>query len=152
MSVFDFLREHHVQFRSVQHQPALSAQRVAHCLHLPGNTVAKIVVLKADEKYVLAVLPASHSVDLPRAQDALAAKNIALACEDELRTRFADCAPGTVPPFGSRYGVGTLVDESLTHAEFLVFEGGSHAEAVCVRYHDFEAVEDPLVSEFSHHL
>lgn len=152
MNFNQFLCEHHVRFRTVRHDPTPSAQRMAHSLHVPGDNVAKTVVLKADDKYVLAVVPATHCVDLSLARKALTAHSLKLAREDEFAAFFDDCEPGAVPPFGSCYGVGTLVDEALTHDEFIVFEAGSHAEAICVRYSDFEAIEDPLVSVFSRHL
>ena len=152
MNVKEFLNENHVRFRTVLHQPTPSAQRMAHSLHVPGDTVAKTVVLKADDNYILAVVPATHCVDLAMAREALAAKNLELAHEEDFAKRFPDCERGAIPPFGSRFALGTLVDESLTHDEFIVFEGDSHAEAICVRYRDFEEIEDPVVSVFSHHV
>ena len=152
MKFDEFLREHHVRFRTVQHQPTPSAQRMAHSLHVPGDNVAKTVVLKADDKYVLAVVPATHCVDMALAREALTANELQLAREQDFSSFFEDCEPGAVPPFGSCFGIGTLVDEALTHDEFIVFEAGTHAEAICVRYSDFEEIEDPQVSVFSRHV
>jgi Ala-tRNA(Pro) deacylase len=69
--------------------------------------------------------------------------------EGELAQFFTDCELGAVPPFGSHYGVDTLVDESLTHDNLIVFEGGSHREAICMSYRDFEEIERPQVAVFS---
>jgi len=56
--------EHHV------HSTAFTAQRLAAVEHVPGAMVAKTVVVKADHRFVMAVLPASARVDLPALRDA----------------------------------------------------------------------------------
>jgi Ala-tRNA(Pro) deacylase len=124
---------------------------MAHVLHLPGEFVAKTVVLHADDQFVLAVLPATHYVDLPMTRAALGSNSVKLALEQELGNRFPDCELGAIPPFGSEYGMETLVDEALTHDETIAFEGNSHEEAFCMQYTDFEQIEQPHVAEFSRH-
>ena len=71
MYVLDFLRTRRVGFETFFHRPASSATRLAGCLHVPGRSVAKLVLVKAGEEFVLAVLPATSRVDLDRLGDAL---------------------------------------------------------------------------------
>jgi Ala-tRNA(Pro) deacylase len=149
MNLQTFLSEHHARFQTLEHPKTFSAQHMAHALHVPGDNIAKTVVLKVDGRYVLAVLQATHNVDLPLAREALQAESVKLALEGELAQFFTDCELGAVPPFGSHYGVDTLVDESLTHDNLIVFEGGSHREAICMSYRDFEEIERPQVAVFS---
>ena len=122
MNVQEFLNEYHVRYRPVLHRATFSAQRMADTLHVPGDHVAKAVVLKVDGEYVLAVLQATQYVDLPLVRAALKAQSVELADEKELSELFVDCDLGAIPPFGSRYGMETLVDESLTHDKLIVFE------------------------------
>jgi len=151
MNVQEYLSQRHVPFNSLRHSATFSAEQMAHLLHIPGNLVAKTVVLLADDQYVLAVLPATHYVDLPLAKAALGAHSVKLAIEQELGDRFPDCELGAIPPFGSEYGMETLLEETLTHDESIAFEGNSHEEAICMRYADFEQIEQPRVAEFSRH-
>jgi len=45
--------------------------------------------------------------------------------------------------------VPTLVDESLTQDEEIVFEGQTHEEAIRMRFRDYEALEHPRLGQFA---
>jgi Ala-tRNA(Pro) deacylase len=152
MKVSDFLREQHVPFDVLPHETTFTAQHMAQALDVPGDNVAKTVLLKVDGEYVLAVLQATHAVHFDRAARALGTDNVELAAEEEITRLFPDCEPGAVPPFGSKYGVRTLVDESLTEDEYIVFEGNTHQEAIYMRYYDYQKIEQPRVAAFSMHV
>jgi Ala-tRNA(Pro) deacylase len=149
MSIRDYLRNCRVPFETLLHGPMPSATRVAHSLHVPGRQVAKSVLLRAGEGYVLAVLPATHRVDLGRIGEVLAARDIRLATEDELERVFVDCERGAVPPFGKLYGVPTVVDTTLAGCAEIVVEGNARHEGVRMRYRDYEAVERPTRARFA---
>ena len=152
MNVQEFLNEHHVRYRPVLHRATFSAQRMADTLHVPGDHVAKTVILKVDGSYVLALLQATQYVDISFFKATLRAESVELATETELAEIFEDCEIGAIPPFGSRYGMETIVDESLTHDHLIVFEGNSHEESICMNYEDFEELERPQVAHFSRHV
>ena len=142
MRVAEFLAENQIAFDTLIHPPAFTAQKRARFLHVPGRQVAKCVLLKTPESYCLAVLPATHYVDT----EALAAQfgtSMRLAEEREVADLFCDCEWGVAPPFGTLYGVPTIVDESLDPESMLVFEGNCHAEAFRLRCRDFERLERP---------
>lgn len=152
MNVAEFLSRQRVPFELLPHRTTHTAQRLAQALDVPGDNVAKSVVLKADGRFVLAVLQATHTVDLAMAGQALGAKTVTLAKEDDVIDLFGDCEPGAIPPFGSSYGLETIVDEALTHDEYIVFETNCHDEAVSMHYRDYERLEHPQVASFSHHV
>jgi Ala-tRNA(Pro) deacylase len=152
MNVQQFLKEHSVSFDVLEHRPTFDAQRMAQTLHVRGNEVAKSVVLHADDRYVLAVLPATHKVDFAKARELLGARNVALASEEDFGRIFPDCELGALPPFGSQYGLVTLVDEPLTKDEQIVFEGNNHHEAIRMSFAEFRELEKPKVGAFSYHV
>jgi Ala-tRNA(Pro) deacylase len=145
----DFLKNHDVPYALVGHRTTYTAHELAHCLHEPGRNVAKTVVVKVDGKPCLAVLQATRAVDLRLLRRMFSATIVELASEVELRALFPDCEIGAIPPFGSQYGLKTLVDESLMLDEYIVFEGNTHEEAICMRYFDYEQLEHPTVAAFS---
>jgi Ala-tRNA(Pro) deacylase len=151
MNVKTFLNSRSVWYDALEHDPTYSAQRMAQALHVPGDEVAKTVLLRADGQYVVAVVPATCNVDLKRAKQALGAKRVELATETEFGEAFPDCEIGAVPPFGSQYGFKTLVDAELARDEQIVFESNSHHEAIRMNYADFVKVEQPQVAAFSVH-
>ena len=72
--------------------------------------------------YVVAALPATKRVDMAKVANALGHGEVGLASEAEIARRCPDCEVGSLPPFGSQYGMKTLVDEGLTSDEEIVFE------------------------------
>ncbi|MBI2823190.1 MAG: YbaK/EbsC family protein [Planctomycetia bacterium] len=153
MNVQEFLREHHATYEVLEHPAAYSAQRMAQAVHVPGDKVAKTVLLKADKGfcYYLAVVPASHRIDLEKVRHAMGVADVELAREDEIAARCRDCEVGAMPPFGSQLGMETIVDESLAFADDIVFEGNSHQQAIRMKYRDFYELEHPLIVNIATH-
>jgi Ala-tRNA(Pro) deacylase len=149
MKLDQFLADRHIPFERFPHEPAYTAGRIAERLHVPGQEVAKTVLLRAPHGYALAVLPATHRIDLDRVRQALGEDSVEMASEQEMEQVFADCERGAMPPFGSLYRVRTVVDEALTADDRIVFDGQNHEEAIRMRYRDFAALEHPKIGHFA---
>ena len=54
-----------------------------------------------------------------------------------------------MPPFGKLYGLSTYVDPSLTEDGFIVFEAGTHSDAVKMTYGDWARLAEPKVAAFA---
>lgn len=151
MQVSRFLNDRGIDFQVVEHPAAYDAQHVAQALHTPGREVAKTVLLRADGGYVyvVAVLPATRRIDLDKAAMVLGGGKLELASESEIAHHCPDCEPGVLPPFGSQYGMQTMVDKTLCEDDEIVFEGNSHHEAIRMKFSDFKRLEEPLVAAFA---
>jgi len=152
MNVQMFLKDHGVPFEPLVHAPAYDAQRMAQVLHVPGREVAKTVLLRTESggEYFVAVLPATRHVDLKKAAVVLGSSPLELASEFELSQHVRDCELGTLPPFGSQYGMQTVLERSLTDDETVVFEGNSHHESIRMKLADYCQLERPLVASFAY--
>ena len=151
MIVRQFLTERRIPFTILGHNPTYTAQHLAQAVHVSGDEVAKTVLLKADREFVLAVLQATHRIDMAELASVLGAEEVELATEEEFASIFPDFEPGAVPPLGSQYGMKTLVDRPLIDDESIVFEGNTHSEAIRMSYEDFEDLESPIVGSFTFH-
>ena len=149
MRLDEFLSSRQVPFTRLPHRPAYTANRVAQTLHVPGNEMAKSVLVRTGHGHALAVLPSTYQVDLELLRRDLGEEQVGLATEDEVARAFPDCERGAVPPFGSIYNLPTVVDESLTADEEIVFEGQSHEEAIRMTFRDYVAVEHPRLGHFA---
>jgi Ala-tRNA(Pro) deacylase len=138
-----------VKYDVLTHPQVYTAQGVAAATHVPGNELAKSVILKVDDRFVLAVLPAPRKVDTEQLQTQLGARNVRMAHESEFASLFPGCETGAMPPFGNLYGVDVYVDRSLTRDEEIVFNAGSHVEAIRMKYKDFERLVGPTVADFA---
>jgi Ala-tRNA(Pro) deacylase len=107
------------------------------------------VILKTSGgRLAMAVLPAARPVDLEAAGAALGG-TVELAREEEFASRFGDCEVGAEPPLGNIYGMPVYVDASLRVDPEIVFNAGTHAEAIRMRYADFERVVHPTALPLS---
>jgi Ala-tRNA(Pro) deacylase len=149
MCISDYLRSRRISFETLLHQPTPSATKLAQSVHVPGRQVAKSVLLRSASCYVLAVLPATHRVDLHRLALVLDCPELRLATEDEVEHVFNDCERGALPPFGRLYGLKTVVDASLASGAEIVIEGNLRHQGVRMRYSDFEAIEAPVRARFA---
>ncbi len=148
MCVGDYLTEQRIDFERLLHPVAFSAQKRAKYLHLSGDLVAKSVLLCGPKGYLLAVLPATHRVDT-QAVAAYVGGPVRLAKVPEIADVFPDCEWGVVPPFGTQYGVPTLLEDSIAPDSHIVLETNSQFEAVRMRCRDYERVERPHRLEFA---
>lgn len=126
-----------VPFDVSVHARTLTAGETAKVAHVPGDALAKGVLLADDEGPVLAVLASTHHVGLERLNHALG-RRLELVREDDLDGWFEDCAPGAVPITGRAYGVDVVVDTSLEVADEVFFEAGDHRHLVHVDATGFE--------------
>jgi Ala-tRNA(Pro) deacylase len=142
-------RDENVKFSMTKHSEVYSAQRVAGLLHIPGEQLAKVVMVKGDDKLAMMVLPAPHRLDLVKVKRVLKAEAVRLAREEEFAHLFPDCEVGAMPPFGHLYGVPTYIDRTLSTQLQIAFPAGSHREVMQVAYADFERTAKPVVADLS---
>lgn len=144
----DYLDSQKVRYQVLPHPEAYTAPEIAQSLHVPGKELAKVVIVKAGERFVMTVLPANWKVDVKRLREVFGTSHVKLATEEEFQGLFPDCQVGTMPPFGSLYGLEVYVDQSLTEDEEIVFQAGTHIETIRMRYADFADLVHPTVAEF----
>jgi prolyl-tRNA editing enzyme YbaK/EbsC (Cys-tRNA(Pro) deacylase) len=92
-----------------------------------------------------AVVPATRKIDFDIASRALGHSELRLASESAVSEVCPDCEPGVLLPFGSQYGVTTLVDSSLEKEDQIVFEGNTPEESIRMKFADFCRLESPLI-------
>ncbi|MEM4409866.1 MAG: YbaK/EbsC family protein [Candidatus Caldarchaeum sp.] len=144
----DYLDQNNVKYIHMSHSPAYTAQEIAAVMHVPGKELAKTVIVKADEGFVMAVLPASRKVNLELLRNAIGAKSIKLADEKEFAALFPDCDVGGMPPFGNLYNIPVYVASDLTEDKEIVFNAGTHTDVIRMSYSDFERLVKPKVANF----
>ena len=152
MRVIEFLDKSAVRYEVTEHQPAFTAQSMAAAEHEPGKYVAKPVIVKADGKYVMCVLSASHKIDLRALKSQLGAKSVELAKENDMEKIFPDCELGAEPPFGNLYDLPTIIDKDLEKDDHIMFQAGAHEKAIRMIMDDYRKLVAPKVLEFSYRV
>jgi Ala-tRNA(Pro) deacylase len=145
----DFLHDRHIDFHVVTHPTAYTAQEEAAVTHVPGREWAKTVVCFADDEPVLAVLPAHYTIDFALLGTVAGAARVRLASEAEMVGLYPGCEAGAMPPLGPLYGQRVFIDASLADDVDVVFNAGTHVDAVRMRYDSLVALTSGVVAVFA---
>jgi Ala-tRNA(Pro) deacylase len=102
ITLAQYLAERGVKYDVVEHPHAVTASESAKTSHISLNRLAKAVVLKGKDGFMLAVLPASGHIQFGQ------------LCRQ----------------LGAAYGLKVIVDDSLANEPEIYLEGGDHASLV----------------------
>lgn len=141
----EFLDENYVKYINIVHSRAYTAQEIAEVSHIPGQNLAKTVIVKIDGKFAMVVLPAKDHISFAHLRQTLGALAVDLAMEEEFQGRFPGCEVGAMPPFGNLYDMPVYVSRSLTHDKRIAFNAGTHTELIELSYNDFARLVKPIV-------
>jgi Ala-tRNA(Pro) deacylase len=151
MRVTEYLEKQGVEYKIREHRSTFTAQQMAAAEHVPGMAVAKPVVVKADNKFYMCVLPACCKIDFDVLKEQIGVQRIELADEKEMAQIFGDCALGAEPPFGNLYQIETIMDQSLEEDDEIVFQGGTHEKAIRISIEDYRRLVHPRILTFGYH-
>lgn len=143
-----FLEENKVHYTPMSHTPVYTAQAAAAVMHVSGKELAKTTVALAGDEMILAVLPAAAHVNFDKLGKVVG-KPVRLASEKEFMDKFPDCETGAMPPFGNLYKLPVYVDQKLAADEEIVFNAGTHRDAIRMRYEDFARLAQPTLGDFA---
>ena len=150
----NYLQKQGIKFKVETHPHSSYSQDTAEKAHVHGDALAKGVLVKDDDGYLLVVLPADYVVELGSLHKLLG-QEVALVDEPALAEVFSDCELGAVPPVGMAYGVKTMWDpnSSLGKQDEVFFEAGDHQSLVRVSGEQFHELMAPAErGQFSHHI
>jgi Ala-tRNA(Pro) deacylase len=150
--VRDYLENNHVTYWRKIHPLAYTAQELAQVDRVPGREIAKTVVLRADDRFVMAVLPADLDINMELLKAELRCKRLMLAAEAEFAPLFPECQLGAMPPFGGLFGMPVYCDRRLASRREIEFNGGSHTETLRMSFEEFDLLERPTILDFAERL
>ena len=136
------LRQAAVPFTVTRHRPVFTSEEAAAVRGAPLASGAKALVVKAGDAFALLVIPADRKLDSKKARTALGVRALRFASRDEVE-RLTGLQPGSIPPFGSLFGLPTRCDPALAETPSINFNAGDHAISVQMAYSDFLAAEKP---------
>jgi Ala-tRNA(Pro) deacylase len=148
-NIKQYLFHNNVSYQHKTHSVAYTSQAVAEVERVPGREFAKTVVLQADERMVLAVLPGDHAINLEVLKKQIGCGKLSLPAESEFVDKFPSCQPGAMPPLGKLFGLPLYCDTALAKQSEIEFNAGTHTDTVRMTYANFAKLENPLMLSFS---
>ncbi len=130
-TVRSFLDQRAIPYEVISHRHTRSSMESAGAAHIDSDHLAKAVIVKQGDDYLMVVVPSDYRVHLGKLHQLLGAE-VGLATEPELVSLFPDCEGGAIPPLGAAYRMITLVDGDLLKQSEIFFECGDHEHLIKV--------------------
>lgn len=143
----DYLEQKHVAYRTLTRTGPARAPP-------PGSSaderrVVRSVLLRDEEGYTLAILPADHRLCLDKVERAVGS-SVHIASELEIAEIFTDCDAKSLPAVGGAYGVDVVVENRLAGQEKVYFAGGDSRTVIQVSGDTFRAlIEEASWADFA---
>ncbi|MBW2992772.1 aspartate--tRNA ligase [Candidatus Woesearchaeota archaeon] len=125
----DMLHKEKIEFEIIEHEPVFTCEEAAKARNTKIELCTKSLVLKADDKFIMALIAGNKIIDLLKLKKIIKAKNLDLAAPSKV-LKLTNCSPGSVPPFGNLFNLDVYVDESIKKNEFIYFNAGSHTTSI----------------------
>jgi Ala-tRNA(Pro) deacylase len=140
--IIKFLRENLVSFETLNHEPVFTSEEAARVRGLNPEMGAKSLLLRADDQFVLAVLPGDKKLNTKKLKEILKAKNIRFANPEEVEEKMF-CQIGACYPFGNLIDLPMYVDPSLGENEIIAFSPGVHNRSIKIKWADYQRSVEP---------
>lgn len=137
-----------VAFDVLRHAPVFTSEEAAAVRGTALSSGAKALVCKADERFVLVVLPADRRLASKLLRKSEQVKSLRFATRDEVQ-QLTGLSPGSIPPFGSLFGLPTWSDELLASEPRINFNAGDHAISISLAYEHFVQAEQPRIGKYA---
>lgn len=131
-----YLERREVEYQLIEHAVSSTLLEAAHSAHVPGDQVAKAVVLEDEDGYVVAVVPSTNRLDFQWVSESLG-RPLELAEEYELPTLFRDCELGAIPALSNAYGLDVIWDDQLNGHDDIYIEAGDHQHLIHIEGDEF---------------
>lgn len=135
-----------IAFVHTRHQAVYTSAEAAAVRGVSLHSGAKALILKAEETFLLVVIPADLALDNKALRNLLDCRHVRFANKEEV-LQLTGLTPGSIPPFGSLFGLQTICDEKLAENERINFNAGSHTDSFQMAYRDFIGLESPKMAQ-----
>lgn len=146
-NLLDYLNSHQAKYSIEVHSPAYTAPEVAERVHIHGINMAKVVVLKIDEKLSLMVVPAHYHVTCEALAAEIGVHTVDIASEAEFKSSFPDCELGAIPPFGELWNMDVCMSTAFHQDADIAFNAGSWSELIRMPCMEYIRIASPVLVE-----
>jgi prolyl-tRNA editing enzyme YbaK/EbsC (Cys-tRNA(Pro) deacylase) len=147
-AVVGYLGQQGVGYDVVDHEATFSAAAEARAAGVAPDHAAKTVLLRDQQAYRLAVIPASERLDVRKAREALEASgHLRLATEGEMEADFGAFEVGALPPLGPMLPAPEVIDGRLMAHDRILCTGGDHRHSVLIDPGDLVRVCEAKVAD-----
>lgn len=146
--IIELLNQNKIQYKLMEHKPVFTSEEAAEVRKTELKLGAKALIMKADKKPIMIVVPGNKKVDTSIFKKLYQIKDLEMATKDEVKT-ISDVEVGAVPPFGNLFKIPLYFDQEIISNQTVVFNAGSHSKSILMKGSDLEKVTKPIVGIFT---
>jgi Ala-tRNA(Pro) deacylase len=137
-----------IAYQVLRHAPVFTSEEAAAARGTPLASGAKALICKADDQFVMIVLPADRKLASKEVRKAGGIKSLRFANREEVE-QLTGLTPGSIPPFGQLFNLPTWCDQRLAEQPQINFNAGDHSISISLAYADYVTVERPKLGAFA---
>ena len=137
-----------VDYDVAHHEPVFTSEQAAAVRGATLASGAKALICKANGQFTMFVMSANRRLASKRVRKDHAMRGLRFAHRDEV-WELTGLTPGSIPPFGSLFGLTTWCDQRLAAEERINFNAGDHTISLNMRFADFQRTESPCLAEIA---
>lgn len=131
----------------LHHEPVYTSEESARVRGTTLGSGAKALICKCDERFVMFVMPADRRLSSKRVRQTLQIRSLRFGSAEEVLEKTG-LRPGSIPPFGSLFGLPTFCDDALQQQPHINFNAGDHGISISMSCEDYERIEHPQFGAF----
>ncbi len=136
------------KYEARSHDPTPTCSDSARVRGTTEDQGAKALVCLVDKMPSIIVLPCSKKLDTKSFKRSFGKRDVRFATPEEV-TNITGLVIGSIPPFGSLFGVPTYCDAALGHSQSIAFNSASLTDSVIISFGDYLQIEKPFMGQFS---
>lgn len=142
-TIRDLLVREGIAFREVHHEPTFTSEDSARARGEEMRIGGKALLMRADDRYALFVLPADRRANSSAVRKELGIRSLRFATKEELLEQTG-LVPGSVPPFGTPLLPFPLyLDAGISQNDKIAFNAGSLTDSIIMAVPDYLGIARP---------
>ncbi|OGI17194.1 MAG: hypothetical protein A3J63_04920 [Candidatus Moranbacteria bacterium RIFCSPHIGHO2_02_FULL_40_12b] len=156
--ITDYLNKNKYKYEIIEHRTTYTAWDTAQTEKVKPQEVAKALVMKADNDYLVALVPSNKNLDKKgllkvinvwkKKSGGKACKKIDFAKEAWMKKNLPGKV-GATPPFAGLINLGVYIDNALKKNKKIYLGSGEYTESVRVSVSQYLKIEKPVMGNFS---
>lgn len=156
--IIKYLEDKKYKYEIIEHKTTYTAWDMAQTEKVKPQEVAKTLVMKADNDYVLALIPSNKNLDKPKLLKIINAwqkknknkiyKKIDFAKEAWMKKSLPGKV-GATPPFSQLLKLAVYMDNALAKVKKIYFGSGEYTISLRIASGQYQKIENPIKGVFS---
>jgi prolyl-tRNA editing enzyme YbaK/EbsC (Cys-tRNA(Pro) deacylase) len=146
--IIKYLEDNKVKFEEIAHKTAYTAYDAAQTLKAKLSEIGKPLVVKADGKYMLILLPADKQLDIKKLKKELKVKKVEIVNE-KVMAKALKLKKEAVGAFGKLRQLQTFVDKNILKNKKVIFATSDFKKSIKMAAKDFVKLEEAVVAQVS---